>query len=360
MYLIMPRKSTKKLFRRGSDQKYIKPIQAPRYKHEISKPLINFHLPYTGAFFLMFVIFSLTLLMPQLFKYTLPLVNSLISSIELPSIKLPHAALPETFYLPQITINIPQIALPQINVPSVVLPDLGKIIQPVILSVINLINIGLNIIIMAAKLLNPLPAISALAGFAGNLNIIYFNFLTTSLNIVTFLADFFDPRPGLIVISSVSKGLIYTTALLISGLLIRTLEFINPLPGVLNTWRIEIAVVMQLAVYLSALITMTFNGATQILIFTANILWTIVNFIINIFIAVFNFIKNIIDSVHNFIKYQINIVNKTITAGLLFIKPYIIFLANSFKQTFNDLSFGINDLMHTSRNLVDAYNKNPH
>lgn len=225
----MPRKSTKKLFRRGKAQKFNK-IQAAKPIKRISHTQTE--RPYNYLYLLIIILAG--------FWVSLILYPKLIEIIKVNLISLLQADF--NFYIELPKILLPEIKLPQIRIPSIninlleIIKLQAKAINSLLLSTQAFI---VNLFIYAAEVLNPVPALKYVIRInvlLHKINILQINWIFNFIG-KTFIA--LNPLP--LVIECLN--LVISGLELLIQLVTKLMNIANPFPSVNKIIKIEIEVI---------------------------------------------------------------------------------------------------------------------
>ncbi len=313
----MPRKATKKLFRRGDTQKYKKTIRRKKSQKAV-KPILT---KQSG-----FYIFRLILLMglSALVVLLLPTITSDIRII----IRLANNQLIHLLNFVNDSTRTVHFEMSKLTIPEVDFEPILEFSKKVI------------------DLLDPKPLFKLTISILNQLN-----FATTinslwSLKIISAILTYLDPRPGLTIIAE------FLTKIAIFALetTYYLLTLMNPLPGMKRISEIEILIITEM-----------FNSLVVLLLFIINFFYLVLEFLLNGLSAVFNFIarvfNGIISAIYNTISGFLDEIRFRIDIVAEFLNPYINIIVNNFKNTVNGLLESAKYLKQFIKAIVNQYNE---
>lgn len=376
------RKSTKKTFRRGTQQRYMKySLTSQQSSH--SSPINPVLLTAVAMAFSAGVALTLipknsfqnvdiTKLVPamppialpsvQLPKYSLPNLPNIslpqlpkisinyklpeIQPISLPKVATPNITVPK---FPAVNINPPKIQLPRFSLPSI---PFGRFLETSINAIQSFFGLIANLISQTFVFM--IQLIQSGFTFIGSL-------VSNTGRALLSILRFFDPRPYFAVI----QRIFILTITNVTRLVITTAQFINPKPFydriqsyqiafvrfVANAFINGIRIAQQILVVIGRAVVSIVRFVYQIVLFT---LQTIVNVVTFIAQKVSNFFA-MVGRTMNAIKVA---TNKRITAVWKVIEPYVTFLVTVFQTSVRDFKTAAASLHALSIDLMETYKEN--
>lgn len=323
----MPRKKSKKLFRRGSEQRYNKtPVYSSRRinSSHYFVPLSSKHF-FGGSFLMIMVSFGLFLTFIT-YQHNLTAFTRQVDVTKLvPALNNPFTSI----VLPE----MPKVTIPRTEAPKVTtaLPSLSALLR----------TIGLSIqksSLWLATFLNPQPFMSYIMNTLKNVS----SFMVQSLSIAF----------------SLLIKITMTTSTMLGRFLISAVRLANPIPVVSRVWGIEITIIRFFIQLAMDGIKLTGNGLFILLKLSATFIMTVFRFMTYIILGIYRFIVGIILGIGSAIQGFFQAIGNRIKAVKAFFSPYISFLAGGMSEAVNAFKTDVHNFNSLTADIMQEYETN--
>ncbi len=343
----MPRKKTKKQFRRGSEQQYRKVA----IYHTTQPASSQVNIPYVPLF--VFACFAVLIATGLLFRTT---VQTLIHLPELPTLRWPDIAIP--------TLALPHIQIPHLQLPTITLtfPDIGQLVanwyQAVTTfflkiqnTVVTSLTIGWSSLV---KIAQTIAAVSKnlylsivsidLTPLVVTLNLIRDMIMTSIASILRFSVMYVNPW----IVYQKSLEWEAAAVIMISNNFLITMQWIvrQYIQVATAQYNIGLSIGKQVLYYVVIACTMTLT-AIQIAL----------NFLASAGIAIARGITSIIASIGHGISIAWSIISQKVHNIVEVVSPIITYLMDMLKLTLSELASGIGRVFGTVGDLATTYHE---